>query len=127
MGSTIRTISENNCIGKCPDENFLNAVILLAHVNCTKYCHCSRGKAIVKNCESNLMFNFCDGVCDKPKNVKCRSDQIDSDGTPNSKDDESQFESFNAIVIYSLLSIILIIGFIVIIAFVCKRKIKFHL
>ncbi|XP_057332715.1 uncharacterized protein LOC130672278 [Microplitis mediator] len=88
LGSTIKTTTENNCIGKCPDENFLNASILLAHVNCTKYCHCNQGKAIVKNCESNLMFNFCDGICDKPKNVKCRSDQIGSDGTPNSKDDQ---------------------------------------
>lgn len=115
---------DNGCIGICPGENLPNAAILLAHSNCSNYCHCNQKKAIVKNCDSNLRFNSRDGICDRPEKVECHVRGTDDFGLDNSAGSESEENNF--IIIYCLISIIWLIGIVFIIIFGCNHTKKFR-
>ncbi|KAK2576108.1 hypothetical protein KPH14_007442 [Odynerus spinipes] len=65
------TESPASCIGTCPPVDPHNYTVLLPNTDCTKYCKCSNGQAIVRKCPVGLHFDPVEKVCNYPYIAKC--------------------------------------------------------
>ncbi|XP_057330671.1 balbiani ring protein 3-like [Microplitis mediator] len=78
------------CIGKCPAENWPQAVHVLPNADCRKFCICENGNAQVKDCPYGFKYSITHGICYPPNEAVCVSDATTTtSSTPSSIPDNT--------------------------------------